>query len=1392
MDKRLKKLIAGATSVVLVASQTLIGFAYGAAYPQVVQDAFNWAKQNGMTNANSIDEFEPYAQLSRGTAAKLFAIFGKDVLGLQPDVTRSCNFSDIDGKWYAKYAIEACQLGLMKGDNGKFYGDRKLFKSEAVVVLARALAGKTLEWNEAITYAQEKGITHETDVTKLYRPVLKWELVIMEKRVADQKQATQQNQEQNQQEENADIGNLLNNLLNEGQEEQQEKQSNEQTTSEKNQQEQQTEEQGQTEEQSQEEQQAVEGNVLEVALDPESPRDASVPKGARAVVMGIVDLTAGSKDVTVKRIVLKREGLWDNDDFDQVYITDENGIKLSDEKDVLNDDSVTFDRLNIVVKAGETRKIKIVADIDSNAGNSRQDYFIVQNIEADASEVHGLPIQTRTITIANIQVASVTIEKGPLGNKVTLGEKQAKVGSIKIKNNGDTSGTRSDVKVEVRAIILTMWGSADPEDLENVALYDGSKKIADLYNREGDRFAFVFNEPFVINDGSTKTLYVKADIVGGKDGETIKFYIDEDSDVVILDNKLQVGATITNNATSNKVNSVTLEAGDITIADNGPESKEVGAGTDDVDILDLTITTQRNVRIKNTDVVLTVYTDDMGSDVDASNGDIKIKGDWTNVIANGDKLVIKDGNNYQQVTLNAAPAYANWETTLSFAAVAGYTSVDRVYVLADDVNSNTNNDAKASNIKEVIKNLELYDKTNNVSLLGPKDISDAKTTFTTAMYFNAGQSYDVVLRFDPDDNTPNGLRLEAKVDFSNADVKDLDSNSSLTPSKVIKPVSVESNVITVKQETLTVNVASNPTGEEIVKGMKDVKLLWISLRASEAGAVVIKTLKVWIVADDNGNAVYGEATVDPRNVVVNGSVKLVDDQGNVVAGPESIDVDANNIWTVEFDEEITIPASTTKVYYVVADIKDTVSKETKLYTFLARDANDDGDVADAGDANLVANDWVVEDSEWNNADVVYSPTQTAGNNNYIDKDGIEYTIATQGVLTILPQTVVSKDKVVEAGTQGVEVARYVFRASKDDYKIKRLALDFNGDAEIVKAVTIKIGDVQKTEYSIDTNKNRVYFTDINAVIPKNQEVTMNVYVDFNEMDSAGKRTGKYAKFTLTDNSSAGTNTNDFEAVWLGSTETKYINSIDVDDSKTNHKFIVRNTVLTFAKGTVDSDKLNDGTQTVELYKFTVTNSNGGSADIGKITFKITTKDGGGNNDVAIDNLALYDWNNNKLDNVSFNITNIAASAGTTAYIVVTFDSEADGNLAAGESKTFILKGDVTSTNDDSVTVDMLDDDQMGVVNTLQKFNWFVDDNDGEGLAGNGHDVIVAVDEDGNKYLVKDLGANNKVTADEELGIGNFIWTDKASPSHSDTTADWANGYGLNMSVLDQNSFGNQN
>jgi len=132
---------------------------------------------------------------------------------------------------------------------------------------------------------------------------------------------------------------------------------------------------------------------------------------------------------------------------------------------------------------------------------------------------------------------------------------------------------------------------------------------------------------------------------------------------------------------------------------------------------------------------------------------------------------------------------------------------------------------------------------------------------------------------------------------------------------------------------------------------------------------------------------------------------------------------------------------------------------------------------------------------------------------------------------------------------------------------------------------------------------------------------MHVYVDFSEMDSQGKYTGKKVKLTIADDG-----TSEFEAVGLGANSTIDESDLSgkVNDETTNKYFILRNTVLTFAKVTDNLvSKLDSASSDAVLYEFTITNSDGGSVDIGKFTFKFDLTDNDGGSDLKLKDIRLW-------------------------------------------------------------------------------------------------------------------------------------------------------------------------
>ncbi|MFN5251469.1 MAG: S-layer homology domain-containing protein [Bacteroidota bacterium] len=76
----------------------------------------------GMTKFDSVDEFEPFTNLTREQAAKVFTQFAMNILCKKPNLSLNPNYIDtFDADPSLKsYIALAYQLGLMRGSKNTF------------------------------------------------------------------------------------------------------------------------------------------------------------------------------------------------------------------------------------------------------------------------------------------------------------------------------------------------------------------------------------------------------------------------------------------------------------------------------------------------------------------------------------------------------------------------------------------------------------------------------------------------------------------------------------------------------------------------------------------------------------------------------------------------------------------------------------------------------------------------------------------------------------------------------------------------------------------------------------------------------------------------------------------------------------------------------------------------------------------------------------------------------------------------------------------------------------------------------------------------------------------------------------------------------------------------
>jgi hypothetical protein len=448
---------------VAVPTLTAISMAANSQYPQEWIDAVRFMKENGLSStANSVEEYQPLATVRREAAAKFFVNFAKKFFNKQVDPTRNCNFSDINEaqRWAVPYIIEACQMGLLKGVNGKFLPKQQLTKLQFLTVLARLVKNNpSIEPVQAFNIMRAEGVTRAASIQDTVRPVTRIELAILFMRAA----AKYANQAQQPETQTPDLSNLLGNILGDNNENSASTGNTETNTN--------TGAVTTTTTANTEESTSTEEGKLTVSLDADSPNNLSVPYNAYHQPVLVFDLRANGKDVKVNEIDLKRVGVGKAEDFDQLalYI---DGRRVSDWMTVNSyDDTLVFNRLDINVPANRTVKVELVADMGgSSTIANHQDAFEIQRIDAD-TEVEGLPLRGGYINLINVAVDPADI------SLLSLPEKIGRVGEELTVARFKLEAPTSD-NVALKFITFVNNGTLDKENLVNFKLYVEGKEVA--------------------------------------------------------------------------------------------------------------------------------------------------------------------------------------------------------------------------------------------------------------------------------------------------------------------------------------------------------------------------------------------------------------------------------------------------------------------------------------------------------------------------------------------------------------------------------------------------------------------------------------------------------------------------------------------------------------------------------------------------------------------------------------------------------------------------------------------------------------------------------------------------------------------------------------------------
>ncbi len=393
----------------------------------------------------------------------------------------------------------------------------------------------------------------------------------------------------------------------------------------------------------------VTGGSVTVALASDTPAGATVPKNAMSVPMVKVVLTAGNADALVTGLRFHRVGVGSTTDFSNVYLYDQNGVRLTTGRSVNStSNNVEFNSLNLTIPAGSMKSFYVYADFSSPASTGGNHAFEI----ADAASVvlsgtgtisGSFPVRGNVFVVGTASAGRLDIAKGPQPANPNIGAKDIEISSFKLTAN------TNDIKVN--RVTLYQGGTADNADLTNFGLYQGTTKVASATAVDSKgHITLNFDTPYLIPNGVTRVFSLHAD-VAGRAGRTIRTYVEYATDVNATDTVYNSGANIdiaTNGSfdgTSTNYIEVTTQGGQLTVAFNGPAAANIAKGRLAVPLYKFALTSPDNdLEIRNLRMQISAITGQLYNGTTAFFRNIRVIDNKTGNTLVGPKEISTSGS----------------------------------------------------------------------------------------------------------------------------------------------------------------------------------------------------------------------------------------------------------------------------------------------------------------------------------------------------------------------------------------------------------------------------------------------------------------------------------------------------------------------------------------------------------------------------------------------------------------------------------------------------------------------------------------------------------------------------------------------------------------------------
>lgn len=510
--------------------------------------------------------------------AKMLSAWATEVLGLTPDTTKTCEFTDVENQTQEMkdYIVEACQLGLMWVWISEFRPNDKVTRAEFGTVLSRALRGDkndggTPYYADHLAALKDAGVMNDISNPSSFE--VRGYVWLMMQRADEEGIALPATCKDpmvaiacalNQEDAACPVECRDTNP----------------------------------------EEDVVKDGTLNVSLNSDTPDNGTSIPNVGISTFASLDVEANAT-VKINSFDIEKVGLWSRATVKKVWF-EHNWVRVSS-KATLWSDSKTTISFSPAFEVKSAEKLELVAEL--SGWTSEEFAFKFTNSDTTAEDVN-MNLTTPTLKTATYTVAKMNVV--PFTNTGTYNawdNTNLELGKFTLENQNN-----DERKVTVKAITFRNNGDGDMDaNLTKLALYKNWDKISTEYTINSKDITFVVDNLEMIANQS-QTLYIRWDAKGVDKAawDTYKFTLRYAEDLNSVESSTLFRTNVLNDgSTFSSIDLATyiVKWGNITFTkdDNLSSTQTVSPASNGVVVLKWTITVKEPVRFENLNLTGTLW-----------------------------------------------------------------------------------------------------------------------------------------------------------------------------------------------------------------------------------------------------------------------------------------------------------------------------------------------------------------------------------------------------------------------------------------------------------------------------------------------------------------------------------------------------------------------------------------------------------------------------------------------------------------------------------------------------------------------------------------------------------------------------------------------------------------